>query len=131
MERHEVPNLIRVARTVIFHCPFSILHLILRVNTGGIRAQNFRTLLIAVLRCAGQHCRTDVLLQFVQLLRVHAGQEAHLQTDQHIGNALYGFARVDEEGRRSSSCLLRGKCGRAVRVHSGCVPARALSSLHR
>ena len=31
---------------------FSILHLILRVNTGGIRAQDLCAFLIAVLRCA-------------------------------------------------------------------------------
>ena len=45
-----------------------------------------------------------MLLQCVQLLRVHAGQEAHLQTDQHIGNALYGFARVDEVGALHRAC---------------------------
>ena len=45
-----------------------------------------------------------MLLQCVQLLRVHAGQEAHLQADQHIGNALYGFARVDEVSALHRAC---------------------------
>ena len=37
-----------------------------------------------------------MLLQCVQLLRVHAGQETHLQTNQNIGNALNGFIRVNQ-----------------------------------
>ena len=62
-------------------------------------AQQGGALLVALLRRAGQHGRPDALFQPVKYLRLHAGQQTHLQADQYVRNTLDGFACIDQVSR--------------------------------